>query len=207
MRRLTITLLILLFLLAACSKNDAVSITEPSATDSFTDSRDGNTYKYATFGNLDWMVENLRYDMGNLDMSRDYQSAEVVDSHYSTDYRPRFGMLYTYTAAMQAAPEGWRLPTDAEWTLLEQSYGYLSSAFGLLYGGYYTKNTYATAANGNRFMGSWAYFWSSTKDESKDGEFYFARKKFYSEQEIVRLSIEPEAYFLSVRLVRNHINQ
>ena len=203
--KLTNVLLILLFLLASCSKDDAVSITEPSATDSFSDSRDGNEYRYATFGQLDWMVENLRYDLGNRDMSRDYQSVETAETQsYSTQYRQHFGMLYTYTAAMQAVPEGWRLPTDAEWTQLEQSYGYLSSAFGLLYGGYYTKNTYATAANGNRFMGSWAYFWSSTKDESKDGEFYFARKKFYSEQEMVRLSIEPEAYFLSVRLVRNH---
>ena len=195
----------LMFLLAACSKNDEVSITEPSNTGSFTDNRDGNTYKYVTFGNLDWTVENLRYDLGNLDMCRDYQSVEAEAARMnSTEYRARFGMLYTYSAAMQAVPEGWRLPTDAEWTQLEQSYGYLSSAFGLLYGGYYTKNTYATAANGNRFMGSWAYFWSSTKDESKNGEFYFARKKFYSEQEMVRLSIEPEAYFLSVRMVREN---
>ena len=190
-------------MVASCSKDDNSSITEPSATGTFTDERDGTVYHYVTIGQLDWMVENLRYDQGNRDLCRIYQSADADNGQvYSTDYRERFGMLYTHSAAMQAVPAGWQVPTDEMWSELEQNHGYLSTAFGLLYGGYFTKNTYADAANGNRFMGSWAYFWSSTKDESKSGEYYFARKKFYSEQDMVRLSIEPEAYFLSVRAVR-----
>ena len=194
-----------LLLCAACSKDDKVSITQPSSTGTFVDERDGAEYKYITVGGLDWLAENLRYDLGDRDLSRDYQSAEDHETQaYSTTYHERFGMLYTYSGAMQAVPEGWRLPTDADWTALEQQGGYLSEAFALLYGGYYTKNTYATAANGNRFMGSWAYFWTSTKDGEKQGEYYWARKKFYSEQTMVRLSMEPEAYFLSVRLVRDH---
>ena len=188
-----------------CSTDDSISVTEPSGTDTFTDQRDGNTYRFITLGQQDWTVDNLRYDLGNRDLCRIYQSPSDEETQdYSAAYLPRFGMLYTYDAALQAVPEGWRLPTDEDWTALEQSGGYLSEAFNMLYGGYYTKNTYATAANGNRFMGSWAYFWTSTKDESKVGEYYFARKKFYTEQHLVRLSIEPAAYFLSVRLVRDH---
>lgn len=189
----------------ACSSDDTLSVTEPSGTGTFTDQRDGNTYRFITLGQQDWTVENLRYDLGNRDLCRIYQSPSDEERQaYSTAYLQRFGMLYTYEAALQAVPEGWRLPTDEDWTALEQSGGYLSESFSLLYGGYYTKNTYATAANGYRFMGSWAYFWTSTKDESKVGEYYFARKKFYNEQELVRLSIEPAAYFLNVRLVRDH---
>ena len=198
-------LLLALLLCASCSKDDEVNITEPSATGTFVDERDGTEYRYITVGGLDWLAENLRYDLGDIDLSRDYQSEEAFDAQvYSTANRARFGMLYSYSGALQAVPEGWRLPTDADWTALEQQGGYLSEAFALLYGGYYTKNTNATASNGNRFMGSWAYFWTSTKDGEKQGEYYWARKKFYSEQELVRLSIQPDAYFLSVRLVREH---
>ena len=111
-------------------------------------------------------------------------------------------MLYTYDGAVQAVPDGWRLPTDADWAALEASHGYLNEAFSLLYGGYYTKNTAATAYNGSRFMGTWAYFWTATSDDAKTGEYYFARKKFYGTQHLERLSIEPTAYFLNVRFVR-----
>ena len=198
-------LCLLCALCASCKKDDTPNITEPSATGTFTDERDGTEYHYITLGSLDWTVENLHYDLGDRNLCLDYQSPDNYNAgKYSTEYRQRFGLLYSQSGATKALPTGWRLPTDEEWTALEQSYGYLSTAFGLLYGGYFTKNTYADAANGNRFMGSWAYYWSSTKDESKNGEFYFARKKFYSEQDMVRLSIEPEAYYLSVRIVRNH---
>jgi uncharacterized protein (TIGR02145 family) len=198
-------LCLLCALCASCKKDDTPNITEPTAIGTFTDERDGTEYHYITIGSLDWSAENLRYDLGDRDLCVDYQSPDAYAlGNYSTEYRERFGMLYTQSAIASALPTGWRLPTDEEWTALEQSYGYLSEAFGLLYGGYYTKNTHADADNGFRFMGSWAYFWSSTKDESKSGEYYFARKKFYSEQDMVRLSIEPNAYFLSVRIVRNH---
>ena len=92
--------------------------------------------------------------------------------------------------------------TEADWKALEASHAYLGEDFRLLYGGYFTKNTAATAYNGSRFMGTWAYFWTATSDTTKDGEFYFARKKFYGTQQMERLSIEPTAYFLSVRFVR-----
>ena len=135
-------MVVFLLFCGACSGDDKADITEPSATGTFTDERDGTEYHYITIDTLDWLAENLHYDLGDRDRCMDYQSADAyATGKYSTEYRQRFGMLYTYSAAMQAAPDGWRLPTDAEWTELEQSYGYMSTAFGLLYGGYYTKNT------------------------------------------------------------------
>lgn len=187
----------------ACSSDDDPAIEQPTAQGVFIDPRDGTSYHYVHLGGLDWSVENLSYDLGDRNVSRIYQT---VDDHArqveSTALRSKYGMLYTYSAAQQAVPEGWRLPTDQDWAALETTRGYLCSDFSLLYGGYYTKNTYASAANGNRFMGSWAYFWTSTPDTTKEGQYCFARKKFYATSTLQRLSIEPEAYFLSVRFVR-----
>jgi len=195
-----------LLMLVACSKDDTVSVTEPTATGVFTDARDGNVYSYVTIDGLDWLVENFRFDLGDRDKCCVYQNEDDFNLQiYSTENLPKFGMLYTQSGAQEAVPEGWRLPTDADWTALEQNGGYLSAAFGLVYGGYFTKNTVNAAVNGSRFKGAWAYFWSSTKDEGKNGIFYFARKKFYNEQTMERLSMEPEAYFLSLRLVREKL--
>ena len=195
--------LLCLVCLTGCSSDDDVSIEQPSAEGTFVDARDGREYHYIHVGGLDWSVENLAYDLGNQDLACVYQNADDYEKEvYSTKNAEKYGMLYTYEGAMQAVPEGWRLPTDADWAALEASHGYLSEAFGVLYGGYFTKNTAATAYNGNRFMGTWAYFWTATADETKNGEFYFARKKFYGTQQMERLSIEPTAYFLSVRFVR-----
>ena len=198
-----IPLLLCVAFLTGCSDNDSVSVEQPSAQGTFVDARDGKEYHYIHVGGLDWSVENLAYDLGNQDLARVYQSEEAHDKGiYSLDYLHKYGMLYTYDGAVQAVPDGWRLPTDADWAALEASHGYLNEAFSLLYGGYYTKNTAATAYNGSRFMGTWAYFWTATSDDAKTGEYYFARKKFYGTQHLERLSIEPTAYFLNVRFVR-----
>jgi uncharacterized protein (TIGR02145 family) len=196
-------LVVIAALLSGCSSDDDVKVEKPSAQGTFVDARDGKEYHYVHLGGLDWSVENLAYDLGNQDLAMVYQNVDDYQSGiYSTANQAKYGMLYSYEGAMQAIPDGWRLPTDAEWAALEASHGYLSDAFQLFYGGYFTKNTAATAYNGSRFMSTWAYFWTATGDESKEGEFYFARKKFYGTQQMERLSMEPTAYFLSVRFVR-----
>ncbi len=200
--QLIIALLSVAFL-AGCSDDDNVSVEKPSAQGTFVDARDGKEYQYIHVGGLDWSVENLSYDLNDQDLACVYQNVDDYQKgDYSTVNAAKYGMLYSYEGALQAIPDGWRLPTDADWKALEASHVYLGEDFRLLYGGYFTKNTAATAYNGSRFMGTWAYFWTATSDTTKDGEFYFARKKFYGTQQMERLSIEPTAYFLSVRFVR-----
>lgn len=200
--QLIIALLSVAFL-AGCSDDDNVSVEKPSAQGTFVDARDGKEYQYIHVGGLDWSVENLSYDLNDQDLACVYQNVDDYQKgDYSTVNAAKYGMLYSYEGALQAIPDGWRLPTDADWKALEASHAYLGEDFRLLYGGYFTKNTAATAYNGSRFMGTWAYFWTATSDTTKDGEFYFARKKFYGTQQMERLSIEPTAYFLSVRFVR-----
>lgn len=64
----------------------------------------GREYKTIKLNNQIWMAENL--------------SLLVKDSWFYNDnaqYGATFGRLYTWQAAMEACPEGWRLPTLDDW--------------------------------------------------------------------------------------------
>ncbi|MCF0224288.1 MAG: hypothetical protein HUK20_08455, partial [Fibrobacter sp.] len=73
------------------------------------DTRDGKTQKYktVTIGEQIWMAENLNYETTN---SWCYKG--------QADSCAKYGRLYTWVAAMQACPEGWHVPTNAEYTTL-----------------------------------------------------------------------------------------
>jgi len=88
---------------------------------------DGNIYKTVTIGNQEWMAENLevshypdgtaiphiaRYEWGNL------EDNNTDDAYYKENFY-KYGALYTYAAAKNACPTGWHLPSDEEWTELE----------------------------------------------------------------------------------------
>ena len=86
----------------------------------FTDPRDGQSYKVITYdipliGGVSvkrtWMASNLNYKM-----SGSYCYAD------EPAYCEVYGRLYTFEAAVDACPEGWRLPTVKDWTLLSSKY-------------------------------------------------------------------------------------
>jgi len=95
---------------------------DPSGT-TFVDSRDGTRYKKVTIGTQTWMAENLNYNP--------YGSRHRCYDD-SPDSCAKYGRLYTWYMAMDDAasskavpsgvrgvcPEGWHLPSDAEWTVL-----------------------------------------------------------------------------------------
>lgn len=84
----------LAFLLSACS-------------DSFTDARDGQSYDVVKIGNLTWMAENLNY-------ATEGSACPDGDSRNCK----RLGRLYTWAEAKTICPEGWRLPTKADFEAL-----------------------------------------------------------------------------------------
>jgi uncharacterized protein (TIGR02145 family) len=121
--------------------------------------QDGNTYDYLTYGNQVWTVDNAKmvtYRDGT-------PIPEVTDNdewgdlttgawcYYNND--PTKPRLYNWYAVMgihdtdpntpnkEFAPEGWHVPTDAEWTTLEE---YLIAS-GYNYDGTTTGNKIAKA--------------------------------------------------------------
>ena len=73
------------------------------------DPRDGATYYLATSGGNVWMQNNLYYQGSGVS----YENSPVMDK--------LFGRMYTWEEAVKACPEGWHLPSDAEFALLAGS--------------------------------------------------------------------------------------
>ena len=110
----TVLICVVIVLALSCKK----SVDAPPAPitwnySTFTDARDGKTYKYLKIGSQEWMAENLAFTTnGGSWNSNDSQSDGV-----------KFGRLYTWNAAIQAVPAGWHLPSDTEWKQLEMTLG------------------------------------------------------------------------------------
>ena len=226
MIRHTILICLLLPLFIACSDDDKAGYVAPNATSTFTDQRDGTVYDVVRYGNLEWTVENLSYDLSNRDVCAVYQTNDDIDRNvYSTANKAKYGCLYTLQGALDAVPDGWRLPTDDDWQNLERRMGmsksdaantewrgsvapsffydssHANAQIGILMGGYYTPHV-SGSNNGYRFMGVHGFFWTSSTDDSKDGIYYYYRKFTYNNDAIYRQSMEGSNK-LSVRLVRD----
>ena len=164
--------LVLFFFLSACSE-------------SFTDSRDGQSYGVIKIGEQTWMAKNLNYATG---------SSACPDG--DTRNCKRLGRLYTWAEAKTVCPEGWRLPTKADFEKLiaelfkdgvassrgdagaalkakdgwfKKGNGSDALGFKALPAGYRSAVSKADdgAVTGGKFdgIGGYAYFWSATEDD------------------------------------------
>jgi len=174
----------------------------------FTDSRDGNIYSITQIGNQFWMAENLRYlpsvSEANTTSSDEphfyvygYDGTNVVAAKATSNYLD-YGVLYNWSAAMSGntsstnnpsgvqgiCPNGWHLPSLAEWNELSTYLGGSSSAGGTLKttetNYWNSPNTGATnssgfSARGGGQLDSWdgfmnlrenGYWWTSTEENS-----------------------------------------
>jgi uncharacterized protein (TIGR02145 family) len=118
---------------------------EEATSGTFTDSRDGNEYNWVKIGDQVWMAENLAYlpsvnqvadgsedAAGSYYYVHGYDWTNVSDAKRTSNYST-YGVLYNWTAAMDSTasssadpsgvqgvcPTGWHLPSEAEWTALE----------------------------------------------------------------------------------------
>lgn len=154
----TLFFFVSILLLCSCAKDNDDS----NNLNIFTDSRDGEVYSTIEIGGQTWMAENLRYNM---------------PGSYLNPNNPneKYGRLYSWQQAMQACPQGWRLPNDEEWQILVDASGGNTSggaamksdidwdgtnsiSFNALPGGFY----YANDANFYE-IGNFAFFWSATE--------------------------------------------
>lgn len=130
-----------------------------------------------------------------------FQKQEDENNHYSEKY----GLLYSYNAALAAVPEGWRLPSDEDWMTLETTLGMDpaeaelfdtwrgkgmatlmnkngESGLNLQRGG---ANVYVEA-NEEKYLNKdeTGYYWSSTKYQENDSTevAVFRMSAFYSDK-------------------------
>ncbi len=119
--------LLLIILVSSCDKNQ-------ESTDTVKDI-DGNIYKTVVIGGQLWMKENLRttrYSDGssipNIVNYDDWhsQTEGAFCWHKNDSANKKLGAIYNYYAIIDSrnvCPEGWHVPSDDEWKILEFNIG------------------------------------------------------------------------------------
>ena len=181
---------------------------------------DGNIYHTILIGDQTWLIENLK----SLHYCDGTPIPEVVAYNNDDSLGAIYGLLYTWDAAMKGLTEpgvqgvcpcDWHVPTDEEWTILENYLGgpgvaggkmketgtehWLSpntgatnsSGFKILPGGeydaYYNPNTF-------QLLSTHAVFWTSTQiNQTKARERYLsydnAASSIYDWYKVMKYSI------------------
>lgn len=191
-----------------------------------TDTRDGYVYQTVQIGNQCWLRENMRYlpsvMQGGNWSSPDpryyvygYFGNDVTQAKATETYKT-YGVLYNWVAAKTACPAGWHLPSDEEWTQLENYLGGAGTAAGKLKAithwespsPYDTNETGFTALPGGVHLLSPAYFsserffgfwWSSTESSTSSA---WERIMKHNQMHVQR-GIDSKAQGNSVRCIKD----
>lgn len=121
----------------------------------FVDPRDEGTYYTTTFNGKTWMKNNLYYSGSGVP----YENSEAMDAI--------FGRFYSWNEAVAACPEGWHLPSDAEFVEMAEALATKGTKFS-------EKETFSGVAGGlmvdAKFLGTrmWEY-WPQVKITNKAG--------------------------------------
>jgi uncharacterized protein (TIGR02145 family) len=146
-----------------CEKSASITIGGPEYG-TFTDPRDGNVYKTVKIGNQTWFAENLRYSEGIPQITSQEAWVAIWNNGNPTgqpawvyydnnsSYNTIYGKLYNWYAVNTGTlcPQGWHIPTTAEWTILANFLGGHTIAGGKMKSitGWNSPNTGATNESG-----------------------------------------------------------
>lgn len=151
-------------------------------------------YKTIQIGEQIWMAENLNIK------TKDSYCYKNLPENCKT-----FGRLYSWKKALQVCPEGFRLPTDEDWTVLSDSVGGKDVAgYKMMMGGE-TKFNVLLAGNYNKTSNIFsyqfqnAYFWTATPFS----ETASWMRQFSAEQANINRSTVKKHYYFSVRCIKN----
>ena len=192
---------------------------------------EGNAYDIITIGTQDWMKQNLKathYKNGTEIQQVTYYLtwADLNTGAYRwvwdenlNQQTTSYGALYNWFTVNTGnlCPNGWHVPTDAEWTTLTTFLGGESIAGGKLKEAglmhWYSPNTAATNESGFTALpagyisfggqafqfGLYAFWWSSTEDDNQDAWLRYVGKDYIN---ATRLNYDKN-YGASVRCLRN----
>ena len=184
------------FVLSAC----ALSLS--ACSESFTDPRDGQSYDVVKIGNLTWMAENLNFET----------AMSACPENDSRNCK-RLGRLYSWAEAKSVCPEGWRLPTKANFeSLIASADG--SGAVLKARDGWFKKGNgddklgfnalpagYRSVDGKFDGIGGYAYIWSATEDvENRESNAYYLFLSFSSDAASINAFAKED--YRSVRCVR-----
>jgi len=220
-----------LYAYAGKNKSAQKSITVSAAFFScgtmFTDTRDNQVYATIEIGNQCWMKENLKWlpsvsppTGGSSTSARyyvyGYNGTSVSAAKATTNYQS-YGVLYNWTAALNACPQGWHLPSDSEWTVLVDYLGGSSVAGGKMKTTgtthWASPNSGATNSSGFSglpggyraadgpfyYVGGYGFWWSATESSAANA---WGRFMYYDYASVYRGSYTL-GYGFSVRCVRD----
>ncbi|HSH50771.1 MAG TPA: FISUMP domain-containing protein [Bacteroidales bacterium] len=131
------------------------------------DKRDNKKYPWVKIDGTTWMAENLSYDMGEYSICRDNIKVDCE----------LFGHMYSIKTDQNFCPDGWRLPTSAEWKylLINKAANNLQillpfggTGFNLLLGGEILEDE---TGKGNIYTANYLFL-----DEDKHGYYYIDSK-------------------------------
>lgn len=197
----------------------------------FKDTRDNRVYKTVTINGVKWMAENLNIGtMINSSTGGDRGDGYQMDNKKAEKFCYRndpanceiYGGLYQWDEAMAFAtaegasgicPDGWHLPTDAEWHELvvfldpvdgeakageQLALGGLSG-FQALFSGYiiFAERKYYDAGNAG-------YFWSSTANPGTGLNHMSLMRSIYRGKSAFQQDTSQKVNGLSVRCVKDY---
>ncbi len=184
---------LILLLLGACKKTDDADPTPGTVTDI-----DGNVYHTITIGTQVWMIEDLKTtkyrDGSAITLVEDNTAWSTLTTAAYCDYDNNssngatYGHLYNWFAVHDSrniCPDGWHVPTDADWSTLTGFLGGESVAGGKMKETgtthWLSPNTAATDEAGFKalpggerratgqyiYLGEYSCWWSSTEYDAQ----------------------------------------
>jgi len=133
--------------------------------DKFTDKRDGNVYRIIKVNGITWIAENMRYKPGN--------GAVYYDNN--PDNAGDYGLLYEWETAKKVCPDGWHLPTGAEFRNLSDHFQHHDSwrkeskdtvSFTIQLGGFQDQEGTFSEIDES------GYYWTATEYDKKSAEYF-----------------------------------
>lgn len=201
---------------------------------------DGYTYNTIQIGCQCWFEENLKYlpkvfprtYNGNVDSLRYYvydNNSYDVEVAKSTECYNTYGVLYGKETMLSACPDGWKVPSDNDWKILELYLGMsedvvdeyfergtnegskLAGADSLWNYSYITLDPEFNTSGFNALpggyrdnsasgLGNYSYFWTSTIDPDYEGRYLY-RRLYKSRTTINRFNNEGDCY--SIRCLKD----